>query len=151
MNQEGKQMSRSHGLLISVVIILVLGLAFSAQLQGASGVPMMRGVDKNEAMRGDEVTITGQNLGKAHIAEVYLTNGRDDIKVEIVEQTSASIKFRVGGDVSFGRYSLMILTSSEPPMFIEQPVRLSVVEKYTPKPVEPEPEVPTESTTAPSR
>jgi hypothetical protein len=134
-------MKRSLGLL------LILGLALPLLLL-AAGVPMMRSVDKDEAMRGDVVAVTGENLGKANIAELYLTNGKDDIKVDIVEQSAASLKFKVGKEIRFGRYSLMILTGGDQPMFIEQPVKLNIVEQYTPKPEADQPSVPSETTTS---
>jgi len=138
-------MKRSLGLL------LIFGLALPLLLLAASGVPMMRSMDKDEAMRGDLVAVSGENLGKANIAELYLTNGKDDFKVDITEQTAAMLKFKVGKDIRFGRYSLMILTSSEQPMFIEQPVKLNIVEQYTPKPEPEQPVVPSETTNSPTK
>lgn len=137
-------MKRSLGLL------LILGLALPLLLLAASGVPMMRSVDKDEAKRGDIVVIAGENLGKANVSELYLTNGKDDFKVDITEQTAASLKFKVGKDIRFGRYSLMILTGGDTPMFIEQPVKLNIVEQYTPKPEVEQPAVPSESTSSPT-
>jgi hypothetical protein len=132
-------MKRSLGLL------LILGLALPLLLIGSAGVAMMKSLDKDEAMRGDVVGVTGQNLGKANIAELYLTNGRDDFKVEITEQGVTLLKFKVGNDIRFGRYNLMVLTAGEQPMFIEQPVKLNIVEQYTPKPEIEQPAVPTET------
>jgi hypothetical protein len=66
--------------------------------------------------------------------------------MKISEQTEAAIKFLIGKDVKFGRYSLMILTGGDTPMFIEQPVKLNIVEQYTPKP--PAEEAPTVPSTA---
>ncbi|MCZ2153256.1 MAG: hypothetical protein LC114_05040 [Bryobacterales bacterium] len=132
----------------SFILLLVLALVLPSIAFAATGVPMMRAVDKDEAMRGDTVIATGENLGKANVAELYLTDGKNDIKVAISEQTDTSIKFLVGKGVGFGRYSLMILTAGETPMFIEQPVKLNVVEHYTPKPPVEEPtEVPSPSAT----
>lgn len=138
-------MKRSLGLL------LILSLALPLLLLAASGVPMMRSVDRDEAKRGDIVAVSGENLGKANISELYLTNGKDDFKVEITEQTAAALKFRVGKDIRLGRYSLMILTGGEQPMFIEQPVKINIVEQYTPKPEVEQPTVPSETTTSPSK
>lgn len=135
----------------SVFLLLVLGLALPVLLLAASGVPTMRSVDKDEAMRGDIVVVTGQNLGNTSVAELYLTNGKDDFKVDIREQSSVALKFVIGRDVRFGRYSLMILTSGETPMFIEQPVKINIVEQYTPKPEVEQPAVPSETTTSTSR
>lgn len=133
----------------SLNLLLTLALVLPALMIAASGVPMMRTLDKDEAMRGDAVIVSGENLSKASIAELYLTDGKNDVKVSITEQSSTAIKFVVGKDVTFGRYSLMILTAGDQPMFIEQPVKINVVEQYTPKPEEapvvPSTHVPTES------
>jgi hypothetical protein len=130
----------------SFSLLLVLALVIPALVLGATGVPMMRSLDKDEAMRGDSVVVSGENLSKANIAELYLTDGKNDIKLKITEQTDAAITFVVGKDVKFGRYSLMILTAGASPMFIEQPVKLNIVEQYTPKPEE----TPTVPSAAPS-
>ncbi len=132
----------------SLGLFLILGLALPLLLLAATGVPMMRSMDKDEAMRGDLIVVSGENLGKANISELYLTNGKDDFKVDIVEQSAVSLKFKVGKDIRFGRYSLMILTGGEQPMFIEQPVKLNIVEQYTPKPEAEQPTVPSETTTS---
>jgi|GEM_PF-2362751 len=144
-------MKRSDNLLSKAALVLSLAMALGIQLIAASGVPMMRSADSTEALRGGVVAISGDNLSKANVSEIYLTNGRDDVKMEIVEQAATLVKVRVSKDVAYGRYSLMILTSTEPPMFIEQPVRLSVVEKLTPKPVEPEHPAPAHPEAPPTR
>lgn len=133
----------------SFILLLALALALPAVALAANGVPMMRALDKEEAKRGDSVVVSGENLGKANVGELYLTDGANDVKLTITEQTNSAITFVVGKEVKFGRYSLMILTAGETPMFIEQPVKLNVVERYTPKPpAEEAPAVP--STAAPS-
>lgn len=118
----------------SFILLLAITLALPAIALCASGVPMMRALDKEEAKHGDTVIVSGESLGKANVGELYLTDGKNDLKVKITEQTNSAITFVVGKEVKFGRYSLMILTAGETPMFIEQPVKLSVVEHYTPKP-----------------
>jgi hypothetical protein len=130
----------------SFSLLLVLALVIPALVLAATGVPMMRALDKDEAMRGDSVVVSGENLSKANIAELYLTDGKNDIKLKITQQTDTAITFVVGKDVKFGRYSLMILTAGASPMFIEQPVKLNIVEQYTPKPEE----TPTVPSAAPS-
>ena len=132
----------------SFILLLVLALIIPAIVLAAAGVPMMRAMDKDEAMRGDTVVVSGDHLGKANVAELYLTDGKNDVKVKISEQTETAIKFLIGKDVRFGRYSLMILTGGDTPMFIEQPVKLNIVEQYTPKPpaAEEAPAVPSTAT-----
>ncbi|MCC6262717.1 MAG: hypothetical protein IT169_03995 [Bryobacterales bacterium] len=130
----------------SFILLLALALALPAIAFAASGVPMMRALDKEEAKRGDTVIVSGENLGKANVNELYLTDGTNDVKLKIVEQTDSAITFVIGREVKFGRYSLMILTAGATPMFIEQPVKVSIVEQYTPRP--PAEEAPAEPSTA---
>ncbi|MCU0227796.1 MAG: hypothetical protein MUF01_09160 [Bryobacterales bacterium] len=96
--------------------------------------PVLRSLDKQEALRGDKVTVTGQHLSKAQVAGLYLTKGNEDIELTVEEQTDTTIRFAVGKDLPFGRYGLLVLTAGESPMYIEQPVKLNVVEKLSPKP-----------------
>lgn len=116
-------------------VCLLAMLALSAIVTvNAQNAPMMRNLDKAEALRGDRVTVTGQHLAKPNVAGVYLTKGNEDVEVTIEEQTDTSIRFVVAKDLPFGRYGLLVLTGGDPPVFIDQPVKLNVVEKLTPKP-----------------
>jgi len=40
-------------------------------------------------------TVSGEFLDKSPVAEVYLTDGKVEVKVEIVEQAFGALKFRV--------------------------------------------------------
>ncbi len=117
---------------LALVVVLVLS---------AQDSPMLRSLDKQEALRGDNVTVTGQHLAKPHVVGLYLTKGNEDIEVVVEEQTDTAIRFVVGKEIPFGRYGLLVLTGGESPMYIDQPVKLNVVEKLTPKP-EPEQDPP---------
>jgi len=56
-----------------------------------------------------------------------LTNGTDDIKVEMTQQTDKLIKFKVPSGVKAGRWALMVrLKSGKGPQLIEQPVKVTV-------------------------
>lgn len=106
---------------------------------------MVKSVDKDEVLRGDTVTATGTNLGKATVSGVYLTLGGDDVEVKVLEQTDTAIRFEIGRDTKFARWTLMLLTAGNAPAYVEQPVKVSVVEKLTPKVEEapaPPPEAP---------
>ncbi len=72
-----------------------------------------------------EFTTAGDNLEKANVGALYLTDGKNDTKVQVLEQTKESIKFKVPGDVKAGRYSLMLLTG-DGKQYLEQPVKLTV-------------------------
>lgn len=123
---------------------LILLLMLSVGLAGQDKMPMLKSVDKTEALRGDVVSATGSNLGKATVAGIYLTLGGEDLELKVIEQTDTLIRFEVAPKTKFARWSLMLLTAGASPTYIEQPVKLSVVEKLTPK-EEPAPEPPAEA------
>ncbi len=126
----------------------VLLTLFAACLHGQSTSPMLRALDKAEALRGEAVLVSGENLAKPGVVGLFLTNGKDDFPVTIAEQTNTSIRFTVGQDIAFGRYGLLLLTGGEAPLYIEQPVKINVVEKHKPKD-EPKPDSPSASANGP--
>lgn len=123
---------------------LILLLTLTAGLPGQDKMPMLKSVDKSEALRGDVVSASGSNLGKAVVAGIYLTQAGEDLELKVIEQTDTAIRFEVAPNTKFARWSLMLLTAGATPTYIEQPVKLSVVEKLTPK-EEPVPEPPAEA------
>jgi hypothetical protein len=89
----------------------------------------MTSADPDSGKRGDVITITGENLGKDHVAKVYLTDGGDgknDVEVQITEQTATSIKFKLPAKSLGGRLALMILTATKPQQQIEMPVKVTI-------------------------
>ncbi len=106
----------------SIVVCLI---SLAALLQG-QGMPRMSAVEPANAKAGAEATATGENLDKATITEIYITNGKEDIKLTIVQQSATAIKFRVPAGTKGGRYSMMLLTAGADPKLIEQPVKLTV-------------------------
>jgi hypothetical protein len=125
---------------------MLLTLALPLGLWGQDKLPMLKSLDKTEALRGDVVTVTGTNLGKAIVADLFLTHGGDDVKLKILEQTDTAIRFEVGATTKFARWGLMVLTGGASPTYMEQPVKLNVVEKLSPKEEAP---VPAEAPPAP--
>ena len=78
---------------------------------------------------GTDIVVTGENLGKALVAELYLTDGKNDIKLVLSEQTDTTLKTKIPASAKVGeRYKLMILTKGKEPKLIEQPVRFEVEE-----------------------
>lgn len=130
------------------VLWMLLTLALPWGLWGQQKMPMLKSLDKTEALRGDVVTVTGTNLGKAMVADLFLTLGGDDVKLKMVEQTDTAIRFEVGATTKFARWGLMVLTAGASPTYMEQPVKLNVVEKLSPK-AEPPP-APPEAPPAPN-
>ena len=90
--------------------------------------PLMRVVDPGTAKIGDVVTVTGDNLNKELVAEVYLTAGESSYKVELISQSAKEIKFRVPADVKAGPYRISVLLTSVEPTMIEEPVRIVIEE-----------------------
>jgi len=92
----------------------------------AQGMPRMTTVEPGSGKAGSLVTVNGENLQKDQVAKVYLTDGKNDLPVDIAEQAATSIKFKIPEKCQAGRFSLMLLTTGKEPKLIEQPVRLTV-------------------------
>lgn len=111
----------------SFLVVAVLSLlAASAPLFGQSTIPQMQTVDPASAKIGDVVTVTGENLDQNVVAALFLTNGKDDFKVEITEQSATAIKFKIPAAVKTGRLALMVLTKGKEPKLIEEPVKVLI-------------------------
>jgi len=89
-------------------------------------MPLIRGVEPASGTYGDVFTATGENLEPAQVAALYLTDGKNDIKVVITEQTADAIKFRIPAGMAKGRFALMILTRGKDAKFIEEPVKVTI-------------------------
>jgi hypothetical protein len=89
--------------------------------------PLMRTVEPYTAKVGMEVVVSGDNLGKHLIAEVFLTADNKNIKVDVLSQSDKELKFKVP-DVKPGAYKILVLLRSADPTIIEEPVRLVVEE-----------------------
>lgn len=88
----------------------------------------MVSVEPDSGKIGDVIVVTGENLQKDTVAKVFLTDGKNDVAVEIVEQTAASIKFKIPAKAPNGRLALMVLTVGKDAKYIEQPVKVSIGE-----------------------
>jgi hypothetical protein len=105
----------------AVLILFVLSMAMAAQ----SKSPRLATVTPDTGKAAAEYATAGENLGKDAVKELYLTNGKDDIKVDIVAQKADSIQFKVPASTKPARYTLMILTA-DGKQFMEQPVKLTI-------------------------
>jgi hypothetical protein len=113
----------------SLAFSIPLLLAFAAlggapQVQGP--MPMMNSVEPASGRVGDTLAIRGENLGSDNVAALYLTDGKVDIKVAIVEQTARTLRFKIPPEAKPGRLALMVLTREAAPRLIEQPVKITV-------------------------
>lgn len=110
---------------LSFVSALLLTASFGAFAQQA--LPRMVSVDPLSGKKGDLIAVTGENLDKAQVDKVFLTDGKNDIVVEVTEQTATSIKFKIPAKAATGgRLALMILTTGKDAKYIEQPVKVMI-------------------------
>jgi len=104
-------------------VVLALGLVIWVSAQT---MPKMATVEPSEGKAGDILTISGENLDKKSVAEIYLTDGKNDTKLPVMEQSPTAIKFKIPPEAKPGRFSLMLLTAGADPKLIEQPVKVTV-------------------------
>lgn len=107
----------------AVSLVVAACLAAFAQQQAT---PRMTTVEPGNGKIGDVITVSGENLEKTQVAKVYLTDGQEDMQVEITEQAATAIKFKIPEKCKSGRFALMLLTTGNEPKLIEQPVKLTV-------------------------
>jgi len=105
---------------------LAVAILFAALLFAFQGSPLFSTVDPDNGKEGDTVSAKGQSLGKKAVGELYLTDGKHDVKAQILNQADDEITFKVP-KASAGRYHLMVLTANKS-AFIEQPVVFTVNE-----------------------
>lgn len=106
-----------------------LALVAASVLLAQSAIPRFSTVEPLSGKPGTEIVVTGENIDKANVAEVYFTDGTNDIKVTLSEQTATTIKCKIPAGVKAGvRYRLMLLTRDKEPKLIEQPVRVEIEE-----------------------
>jgi len=109
------------------LLLGVLGFVGSITTWAFDGFARMATVEPDSGKVGDVVSAKGEYLDKAYIAELYLTDGKNDFKAVMTEQTGAEIKFKVP-KAQAGRYHLMILTAKKDSM-VEQPVVFTIEEQ----------------------
>ena len=110
----------------AIAIPLLVALALPARAQSDSVLPTMSSVEPASGKVGDVLVVEGTNLGSDTVAVLYLTDGKADVKVIIVEQTATSIRFKIPPEAKPGRVALMVLTKGSKPTLIEEPVKLTV-------------------------
>jgi IPT/TIG domain len=111
---------------LSFLIMLLVTLAVVASAQQA--MPRMASAEPMNGKAGDVITVSGENLQKANVAKVYLTDGTNDTPVEITEQTETSIKIKIPANAKPGRLALMVLTAGKEQKLIEQPIKVTIEE-----------------------
>ena len=113
------------------ILTLFLMIAIALAARDPLPTPLIRTADPAMARTGDVVTVTGENLEKDLVLEVYLTDRTQNTKVSILEQSRTSIKFKVP-PVKPGKYWLMVLANPTDPVLIEEPCRITVEDGTSP-------------------
>ena len=112
---------------LSFAISLLFVASFGAYAQTA--MPRMASVEPQNGKVGDVIAVSGENLQKDSVSKVFLTDGTNDVAVDMTEQTATSIKFKIPAKAKPGRVALMVLTAGKEPKLIEQPVKVTVDEQ----------------------
>jgi uncharacterized protein YqfA (UPF0365 family) len=117
-------------LVLTIMFLFSACVGASAEIKDVTPLPtpLMRTASPEAVKAGATATVAGDYLDKSRVAEVYLTNGKVDAKVDVIEQARTELKFKVPEKIVVGRYNLMVLMVGEEPKLIEEPARLTVVE-----------------------
>ena len=110
----------------SSLLSTMLTIALSATVLAQTGSPRVDTAEPDSGKAGAVLAINGENLEKVNVVELLLTDGKNDLKTEIVEQGAKSIKFKIPAAAKPGRYSIMLLTAGKDPKYLEQPVKITV-------------------------
>ena len=105
--------------------LISLFLAASFAAFGQQAMPRMVSAEPQNGKIGDVIAVAGENLQKDSVAKLYLTDGKDDLAVDITEQTATTIKFKIP-DKAKGKMALMVLTAGKDAKLIEQPVKVTI-------------------------
>lgn len=117
--------------LSALSIPLLVAFALPADPQSQGGMPTMSSVEPSSGRVGHVLVVQGANLDRDVVAALYLTDGKTDVKVAIIEQSATSIQFRIPPEAKPGRFALMVLTKGKEPKLIEEPVKITIEPETT--------------------
>lgn len=110
-------------------LLASLLVAAGVTVWAESPMPKMVSVDPPNGKAGDVIVATGENLQKALVAKLYLTDGKNDLTCDVLDQTDTAIKFKIPARAAKGqRLTVMVLTTGKDPKYIEQPVKVEIDE-----------------------
>jgi hypothetical protein len=115
--------------LLGVVALLLVtaGAAAAADDKDKQNlVPVVRAAEPATVRAGAEVVVTGEALDAGRVAAIYLTDGKNDVQVVVVEQKETLVRFKVPEKIAPGRYFVMLLAKLDLPTLLEQPVAIRV-------------------------
>jgi hypothetical protein len=111
---------------LSFVVGLLVAASFAGYAQQA--MPRMTSTEPQNGKAGALIAVSGENLQKEVVSKVYLTDGKNDVAVEVTEQTATGLKFKIPVKIAAGRLALMVLTAGKEGKLIEQPVKITIDE-----------------------
>ena len=111
--------------------ILAAACLFTAPLRAVDPnnsfrTPLMRTVAPSMAKAGGNIVITGNNLDKLRLSEVYLSDGKMNTPLVIVSQSEKTVECKLPVDIKSGRYSFVVLLTDNPPTFLEEPLKIVI-------------------------
>ena len=109
---------------LSFVALLILS---ASAMFAQQAMPRMTTVEPGNGKAGDVLTVAGENLDKPAVNKLYLTDGKNDLEVQVTEQAATSIKFKIPPKAT-GRPALMVLTTGKDAKLMEQPVKVQIDE-----------------------
>jgi hypothetical protein len=112
------QVMRRVCALTAFAILLVLPLGFTL----AQNSPSVKAVDPTSGKVNDSISVEGENLGKAVVSAVYLSDDKSDYKAVIIQQASDKIVLKIP-QVKPGDYNVSVQAGAA--IYI-QPVRFTV-------------------------
>lgn len=104
--------------------LILAGVILMASLAMAQNAPQVTAVDPSSGKVNDTVTVSGNNLGKASVSSVFLSDDKSDYKAAIVDQGEDKITVKVP-QVKAGDYNISIQVGDK--LFIK-PVKFKVQE-----------------------
>jgi hypothetical protein len=104
--------------------LFLAGVILFSSVAVAQNAPQVSGVDPASGKVSDTITVSGNNLGKASVSSVYLSDDKNDYKAAIVDQSDDKITVKVP-QVKAGDYNVSIQVGDK--LFIK-PVKFKVEE-----------------------
>lgn len=105
---------------------LLLALAVTAPLHAQATVPLLAAVDPDSGTYNDVLSVIDDNLDQTRVAALYLTDGKNDIRLLITDQAATSMKFQIPAGIATGRVALMVLTKGKDAKYVEEPVKVRI-------------------------
>jgi hypothetical protein len=102
--------------------VFLAGVILFSSLAIAQNTPQVTGVDPESGKVNDTVAVSGNNLGKASVSSVYLSDDKNDYKAAIVDQSDDKITMKVP-QVKAGDYNISVQVGDK--LFIK-PVKFKV-------------------------